>query len=238
MRSAEISAGWGVGALLRGEPDSLRAWTESWGGVRLAQAVVQIALGAGLYGAAMGWWRSPGQALFVAMKFPLIILLITLGNAVLNAMLAPLLGLRITFRQSAVAILISFIIAASILGSFSPLVLFLVYNVPPMSAHAGGSDLTYCAMLLLHVTIIALAGIISNLRLLQLLHRLSGSLAIARRVLVGWLAGNLFLGSQLCWIFRPFIGSPDLPVQFLRANAVHGNFYEAVFHSLARVLQL
>ena len=64
--------------------------------------------GAGLYGAAMGCWRDPMQALYTAIKFPLIILLTAAGNAMLNAMLAPLLGLNISFRQSFLAILMSF----------------------------------------------------------------------------------------------------------------------------------
>jgi hypothetical protein len=86
-----------------------------------------------LYGAAMGWWRDPQQALYVAIKFPLIILLTTAGNALINAMLAPLLGLNIPFRQSFSAILMSFTIAAAILGAFSPLMAFMVWNAPPMS---------------------------------------------------------------------------------------------------------
>jgi hypothetical protein len=55
------------------------------------------------------------------------------------------------------------------------------------------------------------------------------------RVLVAWLAGNLFLGSQLCWILRPFIGSPVLPVEFFRTTALHGNFYENVLRSILQV---
>jgi LmbE family N-acetylglucosaminyl deacetylase len=39
---------------------------------------------------------------------------------------------------------------------------------------------------------------------------------VAWRVISAWLAANLFLGSQLSWILRPFIGSPGLPVEFLR----------------------
>jgi len=46
----------------------------------------------------------------------------------------------------------------------------------------------------------------------------------------------LFLGSQLSWILRPFIGAPGLPVQFIRADALHGNFYEAVFRALGHLL--
>jgi hypothetical protein len=224
--------------LLRGEPEALRDWLEHWSLSRLFVCAGVIFLGAGLYGAAMGFWRAPLQGWFVALKFPLIILLTTAGNALLNAMLAPLLGINLRFRQAALAILMSFTIASAVLGSFSPLTAFVVWNAPPMTPELRASGGAYSFIMLLHVLVIAFAGITGNLRLAQLLAAVSGSTVIARRVLLAWLAGNLFLGSQLCWIFRPFIGSPGLPVQFLREAAFQGNFYEAVFYSLKRVLNL
>jgi hypothetical protein len=87
------------------------------------------------------------------------------------------------------------------------------------------------------VAIIAFAGVAANLRLVQSLEQLSGDRRTARRVLVAWLAGNLFLGSQLAWILRPFIGSPDLPLVFVRPTAFQGNFYETVFRSIMAILQ-
>jgi len=223
-----------ISVLLRGEPGKIAAWTAQGSARRLALHVVVIIVGAGLYGAAMGWWRDPQQALYVAVKFPLIILLATLGNALLNAMLAPLLGLNIPFRQSCLAILMSFTIAAAILGAFSPLLAFLIWNAPPMSPEAV-SGASYNFIKLTNVAAIAFAGAVGNARLFQLLTRLSGHRAIAFRVLFAWLAGNLFLGSQLSWILRPFIGSPSLPVEFLRTTALHGNFYENVLQSLWQI---
>ena len=76
-----------------------------------------------------------------------------------------------------------------------------------------------------------------NARLFQLLTRLGGSRAVALRVLFAWLAGNFFFGSQLSWILRPFIGVPSLPVQFLRSDALHGNFYESIFHTFLHLLK-
>jgi hypothetical protein len=224
-----------MAVLLRGELPFLRAWSEGWHLSRLAFCAAVICVGAGLYGAAMGCWRAPLTALFVAIKFPLIILLTTTGNALLNAMLAPLLGLNISLRQSFLAVLISFTIVSLILGAFSPLIAFLVWNAPPMTATPGRSVGTYNFIQITHVVVIAFAGIAGNLRLVQLLRELSGNTATARRVLLAWLAGNLFLGSQLTWILRPFIGSPGLPVEFLRAEAFQGNFYETVFHALLRL---
>src|SRR5205807_8684736 len=68
---------------------------------------------------------------------------------------------------------------------------------------------TYSVIKLTHVAAITFAGTVANVRLLQLLKGFSANVHAARRVLVAWLAGNLFLGSQLCWILRPFIGRSE-----------------------------
>lgn len=225
-----------LGTLLRGEPDALGQWAAQFESRRVAFHIAVIVAGAGCYGAAMGCWRDPWQALYVAIKFPLIMLLTTLGNALLNAMLAPLLGLNITFRQSLLAVLMSFAIASAILGAFSPLVGFLVWNAPPMSPDVK-STVTYGLIKLTCTAAIAFAGVAGIVRLFQLLTQLGKSKAVARRVVFAWLAVNLFLGSQLTWIARPFIGAPQLPVVFLRDTAFQGNFYEDVFHTLLQLLQ-
>jgi hypothetical protein len=80
--------------------------------------------------------------------------------------------------------------------------------------------------------VIAFAGIVGNVRLFQLLAQLGNSKAIATRVLLAWLSVNLFLGSQLTWIARPFIGSPHLEVVFLRATAFQGNFFENIWSTI------
>jgi hypothetical protein len=99
------------------------------------------------------------------------------------------------------------------------------------------STLPYGFIKLAHVVVIAFAGIAGNVRLFQLLAQLGGNRAVAWRVLFAWLAVNLFLGSQLTWIARPLIGSPQLPVVFLRDTAFQGNFYEDVFQTLLQLLQ-
>jgi len=224
-----------LGTLLRGEPDALGRWAAQFESRRFAFHIMVIAVGAGCYGAAMGWWRDPWQALYVAIKLPLIMLLVTVGNALLNAMLAPLLGLNISFRQSLLAVLMSFAITSAILGAFSPLLAFTVWNAPPMTPDVK-STATYAFIKLSHVVVIAFAGISGNVRLFQLLAQLARSKAVAGRVLFAWLAVNLLLGSQLTWIARPFIGTPHLPVQFFRDTAFQSNFFEDVFKTAQRLL--
>jgi hypothetical protein len=218
--------------LLRGEPDRLQFGIEEFRPRQLALYLAVIAVGAGAFGAAMGWWRAPLQALYTGIKLPLAILLTTLGNALLNALLAPLFGLNLRFHQTVLAVLMSGTIACAVLGAFSPLLLFVIWNTPPYGSQAA---MAYSAVQVLEVAIIAFAGIAANVRLLQLLARYSEARLSAMKVLFGWLAGNLFLGTQLCWIMRPFIGSPGLPVEFFREDAFRGNFFESVWGSLSRI---
>jgi hypothetical protein len=233
MTSANTQPG-AIGTLLRGEVAALNAWTSNWRTDRVGRDVLLIFIGAGAFGAAAGCWRDPLQALYAGIKLPLIILLTAGGNALLNAVLAPLLGLPLRFRQSFLAILASFALACAILGAFSPLALFVIWNAPPLVEGTNNAS-THAAILLLLVGVIAFAGIAANLRLLQLLRSFAGSGPAAWRVLIAWLAGNLFLGSQLSWVLRPFIGSPGLEVEFLRRTAFDGNFYETVFRSAVRL---
>jgi len=195
----------------------------------LAQYCLTIVVGAALYGATLGLWRAPLQSFYTAIKFPLVIFLTCLGNGAINGMLAQILGSGFSFKQTALAILVSFAIAAIILGGFAPITLFVWFNAPPLES--TNAILGHSVMLLTHVFAIALAGVIANRRLFGLLRKMSGSDAIAGAVLFSWLAGNLFLGTQLAWNFRPFVGSPSLAVQFLRADPLRGNFYEAVWRA-------
>jgi len=198
--------------------------------------IALIIVGSGIYGATVGIWREPLQALYTGIKLPLVILLTTIGNGLLNGMLAPLLGLQVNFRQSFVLVLISFAHASFILAGFSPLALFLVWNTPPLDAMTRLSSPEYGFLQLMLAGFIATAGIIGNVRLLPLLRRWTSSHAIARRVLFVWLATNLFLGSQIAWVLRPFIWDPAGKTQFIGREYFRGSFYETVFEATRRLI--
>ncbi len=226
-----------LGALLAGEPEAVARDLSrpALGTVGRHSAVIVI--GAGFFGAAIGLWRDPIQAVYTAIKLPLILILCAGGNALLNGIIGSLLGLKLTFRQSFLAILMSFSIAATILGSISPLLFFYVWNMTPFDpAHRTAEG--YSGLMVLAVAAIAFAGIASNVRLFGWLDRASASRVLSLRVLFCWLAGNLLLGSQLSWILRPFFGSPNLDIQFLRADAFHGNFFQALWFAIRNVLGL
>ena len=225
-----------VDYFLRAEPEGLGDWAARKESRLGSFCVIAVIGSAGVYGAVVGCWCAPLQALYVAIKLPLLMLLTTLGNGLLNAMLAPLLGLNITFRQSLTAVLVSFAFASLILGALSPVALFVVWNTPPPSVALHASSPTHSFLQLCLVGFISFAGVMGNVRLLPLLRQWAGNRAVALRVLFSWLAGNLFLGSQICWVLRPFIWNPDRPVRFLTNHAFQGNFYEAVFQAVRTLL--
>ena len=221
-----------IAVLLRGESEPIAQWTRDWNTPRVLFYMGLILVGSGLYGAAMGCWNSPQQALYSAIKLPLVLLLAAFGNGLLNGMLAPLLGINLGFRQSLLAILISFAIASVILGGFSPIIFYLVWNTPVRDIQAHANSFNGSLLLLTESTVIAFAGIMANVRLVQLLKHLSGSAPLARRLLFSWLSVNLFLGAQLSWILRPFLGLHHGPVYFFSETPFQGNFYETIFRAL------
>lgn len=224
----------GLKILLRGDADRIADWLRESSSKSLFVYCAIVAGGAAIYGFTLGLWRAPMQAVYTAIKFPLLIFLTCGGNAVVNGMLAQLLGSGLSFRQTSLAILMSFAIAAVILAGFSPITLFVLWNAPPLGSTTG--ILGHSVMLLTHVSVIAFAGVIANRRLFELLCKMSATRTTARAVLFSWLSGNLFLGAQLAWNLRPFIGSPTLAVQFLRDDPLRGNFYEAVWRAFVHLI--
>lgn len=188
-----------------------------------------------IYGFTFGLWRGELQATFTALKLPLVILLTCGGNTLLNGCLALVLGTNLGFRQSSLAILMSFTLTGVILASFAPIMLFLLWNTPALGSpeSARGGSIT----LLAHVALIGFAGVVGNCRLWQLIRRLTGSISKAHTVLFAWLAGNLLLGSQVSWILRPWIGRSDAEITFFSAHPMQGNFFEAVWHALTVLLK-
>jgi hypothetical protein len=225
-----------ISGFLRAEPERFREWMTGRQRNLISFCVVAIVIGAGSYGAAMGCWRDSWQALYTGIKLPLVILLTTLGNGLLNGMLAPLLGLNITFRQSLAAVLISFAVTAVVLGALSPVAIFIVYNTPPLTAGTTLTSPEYGFLQLTLAVFVAMAGVIGNLRLLPLLRLWSGNAMTARNVMLAWLAGNLFLGSQIAWVLRPFIWEANRPVQFIGSEGFHGSFFETLFQAVHRLM--
>ena len=221
-------------ALCQGRVDHLREWLEQPTGARLAACTAAIVVGGAAYGFTLGLWRAPLMGGYVAFKLPLLIVLTLLTNGLINGMFAQVLGSGLSFRQTLMALLMSFATFALITGALSPIALAAVLNAPG-PGEPGGTT-AYRSILLTHVLIIAFAGITAHQRFLPVLRTVSAAPSAASLVFTAWLAGNLLVGAQLSWNLRPFFGQPGRPVQFLRADWNHSSFYESVWQNLSHLL--
>jgi hypothetical protein len=226
----------GIDLFLRSEGALLREWTLQKPAAITWLCVSSIILGAGFYGAVIGSWRDGWQALFTGLKLPLVILVTTSGNGLLNGMLAPLLGLNIPFRQTFVIVLLSFGIASLILAALSPVAWFVVWNTPPLNTQTRLSSPEYGLLQLTLASFTAFAGVVGNLKILPLLKSNADTKLTALKVLSAWLVTNLFLGSQIAWVLRPFIWDPARPVEFIGREYFRGSFYETLFEAARQLM--
>lgn len=213
------------------QPDT--DWLDAPTPQRVGWVAAAAATGLAVYGFSVGYWRDPVMGAYVAVKLPLLIFLTLACNGLLNGLLGLLLGTGLGFRQSLLALLTAFGLAAVILGSLAPITFFLAWNAPP--PHSPGAQNAHAAYLVTHTVLIGFAGITANIHLHRLLAVKAPTPAAATATLLAWLGGNGFLGAQFSWILRPFFGSPTLEVQFLRDDPLRGNFYQTVWKSLDHI---
>ena len=191
----------------------------------LTQMIVVMTLGAAFYGAVLGSWRGDAQIVYAAVKLPLVLLSTTALTLVFNWMSALILGLRLRFAQVALLSILALAVAALVLASLVPVIMLFTLSAPPASSTARA---THNLLYLLHVVVVAGAGVLGVRTLRGLLEDLSGDPRRARTVHLVWLVTFAFVGGEIAWALRPFVGSIYLPVVFLRPDALDGNVYEFI----------
>lgn len=163
-----------------------------------------------LYGGVMGSYGfdSPERLLMVlysAAKVPLLLAVTSLlclpGFFVLNT----ILGLRDDFHEAIQAVLAGQAGLSIALTSLAPLTRFWYF-----STDSYRSALLFNAAIFTAAT---LAGQIVMFRYYRVLIQRRARHAIT---LAAWLAFYAFVGIQMGWLLRPFIGSPGMRVTFLR----------------------
>lgn len=171
-----------------------------------------------LYGAAMGsFWQQnaprPLQMFFSGVKVPLLLLVTFSLSLPFFFVLNSLLGLREDFKRVLLALLTTQAALTVILASFAPLTL---------TWYCSSAD--YPAAILCNALMFAVASLTAQVVLRHCYRPLIGRNPLHRRLLKIWLLIYAFIGIQMSWVLRPFIGDPGSPVQFFRENA-WGNAY-------------
>jgi hypothetical protein len=195
----------------------------------IAQLALFVCLACAVYGAALAGWRSPRLSLYVAAKLPMVFVGSTLVVAACNAVAAALLGTGLGLRDVLAVVFGAMALAGWILLALAPVALFLVAAACPGEGPDEVLRRAHNAMLVTHVSVLALAGLAGVGSLWTALRRMLPPGRPAAPLAAVWIGAYAFVGTQLGWMLRPFVGSPFYPVVFLREDALERNFYEFLF---------
>jgi len=180
-----------------------------------------------LYGAVMGSSHSLWQTLSSAAKLPLLFLATLFVCAPSLYFFSLLFGSNQSLNQSLAVILTAINVTAVLLLSCAPITLFFLLT----TSH-------YQFFKLLNVAIFAVAGLMGIVFLFQGMKVVSTSEKegknTRRWVLIFWMFVYAFVGSQMAWTFRPFIGAPGLPFELFRQ--LGSNFYANILESAGEIL--
>lgn len=181
-----------------------------------------------IYGGVMGASNSLPQVFSSAIKLP-VLFLITLVICTPSLYFFNLLfGSKQTILQNVALILTAVTTTSVLLLSFAPITLFFLTTTSEYQFYK-----------LLNVGIFAISGAMGVVFLRQG-YRASVDAdnpegAPARRTLfILWIVLYGFVGSQMAWTLRPFMGAPSEPFQIVRQTG--GNFYTNVIQSVNDLL--
>lgn len=199
----------------------------SWHGVAALASFVAVATA--VYGTVLAGWRSPRLVAYVALKLPLLFLGAPLVVGSFGWVAAQLLGAAIRFRDMMALVFGALAVSGWVLLALAPVALFLIASSVPAEGSPETLHIAHNTMLVAHCAALAGAGVAGVVALRAALLTLLHDAGTARAVGLVWLVSYAFVGCQLAWILRPFVGSPFYPVVFLRPDALERNFYEFVF---------
>ena len=157
--------------------------------------LLTIVLGAAAFGVATGFYRGGWQILVAGLKFPLIQLIMAVISApALSALNAAVHG-KTDVRRDFVLLLSSFALTSLVMAGLAPFMLL-----------AGRYSLDYHRTALVMFSACGIGGLFGVSLLLK---GLQGGTQGGRRI-VGWVLAlvALVVGSQVAWVFRPYIGRP------------------------------
>ena len=178
------------------------------------QLAACVLAGGAIYGAVMGAYGGFAddralQLFYSAAKVPLLLLVSFLLTLPSFLVAGTLLGLRGDFRLALRALVGAQAALALVLAALAPYTAFL---------YVSGVD--YTTARLFNAAMFGLASLSAQLVLRRLYRPLIVRNRRHRQLLVCWFIAYAFVGIQLGWTLRPFIGAPGMPVVFFRESMV------------------
>jgi len=134
------------------------------------------------------------------------------------------MGSRLSFLQTFALIMVAVTLNSVLLSSCATIVLFFTMT--------GAS---YDFLKLLHVLIFTFSGIWGMIALWRGLQAMCEESSIypkhALKIMRLWILIFAFVGTQMAWSLRPFVGSPGMEFSVFRSQ--EGNFYKDVWDSVS-----
>lgn len=187
-----------------------------------------ILIAALIYGMIMGSYNGVAQCFSSGIKLVGLIF-ITLTICFPSFYIVQLLlGSKMKLRQLAIILLGGFVMLTTILVAFAPISLFFQL-----------SDSPYSFLQLLHFFVFVFAGIWSMRTITETLKIACEKKNIYPKIGITifriWIFILAFVGIQLAWNLRPFIGTKNLPFELFR-ESTQTNIYATLIGAIGKLL--
>lgn len=198
-------------------------------GERLTHLLLQLlainAIIMAIYGGIMGLGGTGFAQLFTsALKLPMLYLFSLAVCFPLLFVVNVLMGSRVKFQQTFTMILVAITLSSLILAACAPIAIFFMIT---------GSQ--YDFLKLMHVGILGFSGLWAMAGLYRAIQHMCDESSIypkqALKILLIWMMIFGFVGTQMAWTLRPYLGAPGLQYEFVRKSG-EGNFYQAIWQSM------
>jgi hypothetical protein len=175
----------------------------------------------------MGSYHGVAQAIASGFKIPVLFVLTLLICFPAFYIIQTILGSKLKFLPMISVILSGFALTTAIMVSFSPIVIIFLLT---------GSN--YYFLQLLHILVFVVSGIFGMKTVIDALKFSCEKRNVYPQtgvvVLRFWLVILAFVGIQLAWNFRPFLGDRGEPFKLFRDY--EGNFYTALIYSADQLM--
>ena len=196
---------------------------------KIVSLLISSLLFLALYGAIIGSTHSALQTISSAIKLPALYLLTLLICLPTLYFMDVVLGSKRTFSQYLALLLASMAMMSVMLFGLAPVTLFFRLSI---------ND--YWFFLLLNIVFLGFTGVVGikffYSSMINLIDKENLGQAVKNRykLITGWLFLFGFVGSQLGWTLRPFVGTPVEPFALFRE--IESNFYIQVVYIIGKVL--
>lgn len=179
------------------------------------------------YGLLMGSYHSFYQAIAAGVKISVLFSLTLLICFPAFFIIQFILGSKLKLHQMLTIVLSGFVLTSALMVSFTPIIILFQLT--------GGN---YYFLILLHIAVLGLSGIFGMRTVMDSLKYSCERKNIYPQTGVVifrfWVVILAFVGIQLAWNFRPFLGDRGEPFKLFRKY--EGNFYTAIIYSIRQLM--